>query len=499
MRIGEYTFGTEPMEHQARALKAIIQRKGMCALLMEPGTGKTKPIIDYMGLLWTKYGQIDWLVTAPLSALDTWPQELEKHLGPDVPLTLVKLDSRYTIAQKIKHIKRFAEEADHLTLRVVTINHDAFASRARYKGMASKTTQDALVEAIELWRPDGITVDESHRIKSHTANRSIGLRRVGKFVSRRQILTGTVSPRNPLDIYGQWKFLNPKQFDMNWTAFQQKYALWGGFENRQPVKFIRQDEMRKKIQEDSFIATKAECLDLPEYTDRTIPVTLSGNEAEAYRDMGDELIAELPSGNKAIAPIVLTKVLRLRQITGGFLGYEDDKWRKKTEILGSSKLDALSDMLVDLVDAQEKVVVFAHFKPDISRISEMVQKRFKKIPFFCIKGSTRQSSRLSQRQQFKNTKGAAIFVAQQRTMSLAVNELVVASHAVFYSLSERRDDYDQARDRLHRHGQTRPVTFHHLVVPSSVDSLLLSAHWQKIELEQALLSNPHTLRLRETE
>lgn len=499
MKIGDYVFTTEPMEHQARALKAIIQRKGTCALLMDPGTGKTKPVIDYLGLLWTKYGQIDWLVAAPLSALDTWPEEIRKHLSPEVPHTLVQLDDRYSIAQKVHRIEQLGNDSDHLTLRIVIINHDAFASRARYKGMATKTMQDALVEAIELWRPDGITVDESQRIKTHTANRSVGFRRVGKLTRRRQILTGTVSPKNPLDIYGQWMFLNPERFDKRWTDFQQKYAVWGGFEKRQPVKFIRQDEMRKKIQADAFIATKEECLDLPEYTDKTLPVHLSKEEIETYRDMGDKLIAELPSGNKAIAPIVLTKVLRMRQITGGFLGYEDDKWRKKTEILGNSKLNVLGDLLVDLIDAQEKVVVFAHFKPDIQRIHEMVERRFKKVPLFRIEGATGQKSRLSQRQAFARTSGAAVFVSQQRTMSLAVNELVAASHAVFYSLSERRDDYDQARDRLHRHGQTRPVTFHHLVVPNSVDSLLLSAHWEKIELEQALLSSPHTLRLREEE
>src|SRR3546814_9415310 len=63
-----------------------------------------------------------------------------------------------------------------------------------------------------------------------------------------------------------------------------------------------------------------------------------------------------------------------------------------------------------------------------------------------------------------------------RTMSLAVNELVTASHAVYASLSERRDDWVQSRDRLHRIGQKRPVTFWNVLVPKSVDEVIYQAH-----------------------
>jgi len=750
-------------------------------------TGKTKPIIDYMGLLWTKRGQVDWMVTVPLNALDTWPQEFSLHLPDSVPLELIQLDGRYSIATKIARIEALAKQPGHGKLRVVLINHDAFASKARMKGTATKTMQDGIVEAIGLWQPDGVTLDEchpdgtmiatpsgevpietlkvgdevlsfsddkqevvtstvthtfnrlteeplytlgemratpyhpvwtqdgyipikelrddhkimrmvwdrvpssgeqepvlfsvmlgqvediaplaqresstgdegsdqsprgpreapgtsqrpdqpvpgsrsqatgsrskprenrmgqpyrrqwpaiakaaanavrslrwvldrgvrcvngitwrgdatplqnrhcqprgddrdrgrwglpsitsgagptqrrlshepgmdsaevfqqggnagsrsryrvhnietgvgnffadgilvhnSHRLKSHTANRAVGLRRVGEVVAKRQILTGTVSPKNPLDIYSQWKFLNPERFDKRWADFCRRYAVWGGFEGRQPTRFVRQDQMREKIKQDAFIATKEQCLDLPATTDRTVPVDLGKTEANVYRELGQHLMAELPSGQTAIAPIVLTKVLRLRQVTGGFLGYEDDHYKQQTEELGTSKLDVLADLLKDLFDAQEKVVIYAHFRPDIQRICNMLARRFGSTPTFRVEGQTAHKARLSARQGFAATEGAAAMVAQQRTMSLAVNELVASSHAVFYSLSERRDDYDQAKDRLHRQGQTRPVTFHHLVVPNSVDTMLLSAHRDKIALENALLQDQRALTL----
>lgn len=495
MRIGEYEFKTRPMGHQVKALRDLIEHKGTRALLMDPGTGKTKPIIDYLGLLWTRFGQIDWMVTAPLAALDTWPAEFDKHLPESVPLRLIVLDTRYTIQQKIEKIEELAGHGTHLKLRVVLINHDAFASRARVAGYASKDQRDALEEVMSLWRPDGITVDESQRIKNPTANRSVAIYRVGKFTPRRQILTGTVTPRNPLDVYGQWRFLNESRFPWKWSEFQQRYAIWGGFSGYEVTRWINQDDLRKRIQKDATIVRKKDALDLPDYTDRIIPVRLGRHEQKAYNEMGDQLITQLPSGDRAIAPIVLTKILRLRQITGGFIGYEDDEYRRKTEILGDSKLRYLQDRLEDLIDADMKVVVFAHFKPDIARIHEMVAKKFKKIPCFRVEGATPNTQRKGQRRGFAEVDGTAVLVAQMRTMSLAVNELVASSHAIFYSLSERREDLDQARDRLYRHGQTEPVTFDYLTVPGSIDQIMLDAHRERTSLEQKLLENPTSLRL----
>lgn len=82
-----------------------------------------------------------------------------------------------------------------------------------------------------------------------------------------------------------------------------------------------------------------------------------------------------------------------------------------------------------------------------------------------------------------------IMVAQITTMSLSVNELITASHAVFGSLSLRRDDYIQGRDRLNRIGQTRPVTFWHLIAPGTVDDVILKSHREKTNLENAVLAH----------
>jgi SNF2 family DNA or RNA helicase len=78
-------------------------------------------------------------------------------------------------------------------------------------------------------------------------------------------------------------------------------------------------------------------------------------------------------------------------------------------------------------------------------------------------------------------------VAQIKTMSLAVNELITASHAVFASLSYQRDDWIQAKDRLDRIGQTKPCTFWHAIAPGTVDGVILRSHRDRTNLEDAVL------------
>ena len=93
---------------------------------------------------------------------------------------------------------------------------------------------------------------------------------------------------------------------------------------------------------------------------------------------------------------------------------------------------------------------------------------------------------MASRTGFRDHEGPAVFVAQMRVMSLGVNELVVAAYGIVYSMSERRDDFDQALDRLDRKGQTRPVTIYHLLVPDSVDELMLKGHQDKLDLERVI-------------
>lgn len=107
-----------------------------------------------------------------------------------------------------------------------------------------------------------------------------------------------------------------------------------------------------------------------------------------------------------------------------------------------------------------------------------------------ISGDTPAKERAAIRALFgSDTPERIVLVAQIKTMSLAVNELVTASHAVFASLPNQRDDIEQARARLDRQGQTRPVTIWTAAAPGTVDDVILKAYHDRTDLETAILNH----------
>ena len=139
----------------------------------------------------------------------------------------------------------------------------------------------------------------------------------------------------------------------------------------------------------------------------------------------------------------------------------------------------------------ERIVVFGFFAQEIADLAEALSKRPpRSTRVEVISGSTPSAERVAIRRRFRDTEGhpeRTVLVAQIKTLSLAVNELVTASHAIFGSLSQQRDDYVQARDRLNRIGQERPVTFWHAVAPGTVDAVILQSHRERTNLETAML------------
>lgn len=483
-----------PMEHQARGVKALIDSDGVHGLLMDPGTGKTRVVLDYLGMLYLAKGHLDVLIAAPLDALDTWPDQARQWLPKEIQDNLVvyTLDEG-SILDKAARISRLADRRNPDKLRVILINHDAFKYKHKANGLKTVTVQDRMIEAVIAWRPDIAVYDESHRaLKTHDSNTSRAWKRIGRSIEKRIIMTGTPSPKTPLDVFGQWQFLNPKRFGTKWGMFRYTYANYGGYLGREIMSYKNLTRLQHEIAKDAIVVAKEDALDLPPLTELEVPVRLDAKEREAYLSMANEYLVELQDNAMSLATTTLTRVLRLRQITGGSVGYLGEDGKRITSDIGDSKLRVCISKTESLVEQGEKVVIFAHFIRDVHRISEGIDKALNgtrkkdRIPVYSVTGAAKKKDRARWRQDFKNHDGAAVFVAQMRTMSLAINEFVVASNVIFYSMSERRDDYDQAKDRLHRQGQTRPVTAYHLVVPHSIDKAVLDSHREKKRLEHII-------------
>ena len=302
----------------------------------------------------------------------------------------------------------------------------------------------------------------------------------------RLALTGTPITKNPLDIYGQFRFIDEEIFASNWSRFKNHFAIWGGIGRYQIKGYKNIQELILKIRSNTYRIKKSQALDLPDKVFLDLPVTLSPHAMDLYRQMAKQMIIEIKETH-ATATIVLTKLLRLSQMTSGFVKDVDGQ----IQTFDDSKLRTCLDLLQDILAESQKVVIFVRFRYDIERLTTGIWDRFKLHPLI-LSGSVPQSQRHTLIERFHNDPSQKIFVTQIQAGSLGI-DLTPASIAIFYSLDYNAGNYWQAQDRLHRHGQTRKVTYYHLVVPGTIDTLTLQILKEKGDLAHAVIHDPQVL------
>jgi SNF2 family DNA or RNA helicase len=378
-------------------------------------------------------------------------------------------------------------------LIIEVLNFDTFGSRAR---IGSKTTADVVLEGVRRFAPDLVVIDESHKIKGPGSNTSKLMDRIGQSVKRKIILTGTVMPSGPLDVFAQWRFLDPYEFGevapdgtrkrATLDSFKGRYAVMGGYMGHEVVGFRNLDELQDIMARKAVVARKQDELDLPPVKEIVVPVILSPAEKQAYQDMKKDLSVQLMSGGTATVDNRLTQMMRLRQITSGHL--PDDMGNAR--VIGTSKIDVIRSIVHDTLAGEKRVVVFCLFTHEFDSLVKALQAPGTTV--MGISGQTDNAARLSMRKQFgdRDDLRRIVLVAQIKTMSIAVNELVTASNVIFGSLSQQRDDLIQGIDRLNRIGQTGgQVNVWFAEAPGTIDTVIHQSHNDRTSLESAVLKH----------
>lgn len=347
----------KPYEHQKKAFAFACDKFGVfdgkmkscgTAFLMEMGTGKTISSISVAGCMY-RFEKIDrLLIVAPLSILGVWEEEFAKFA--DFPYSLTVLKG--TAAKKKEQLKNLPNDG----LQVVVVNYE---------------TAWRLEKELLVFNADMIIADEAHKLKENRTSQSKGMHHLGDKAKYKLLLTGTVITNRELDVFSQYRFLNPQIFGTSFYTFRNRYFDMGGYGNHTPV--FRQwmkEEFLEKLHSAAFRVTKAECLDLPAVTEEIRSIELEKNAAELYSSIEDESYAQLDDSEVTTANI-LTRLLRLSQITGGHLTDDDGVLKK----VSTAKLDALSDIIDSATAEDKKLVIMARFVPELDEIQEFFEKK----------------------------------------------------------------------------------------------------------------------------
>ena len=432
--------------------------------LFEMGCGKTLAAIAMAGVMFLLGKIKKVLVVAPTSVCSVWPKEFDEYADFRVTVKVL-LGTKEKRLKALRDLDAFPFKA----LKVAVINYES-------------TWRDGVFEALAGWEPDLIIADESQRIKTHDAQQSKAMHKLGEIAKYRLILSGTPVQNNAIDIWSQYRFLDSTIFGSNYYAFRSKYAIMGGFNNKQIVGYRDLDQLIKKEYSIAYRVTKKDALDLPEQTFLTRYIPLEGKAKTLYERIKKDSFAELDNGGQVTATTVLVKLLRLQQFTGGFLQTDDGV---KPEWVFDGKLNALEDILDDYVlGEQKKLVVFCRFRPEIDILQKLFEK--KKIRYSSIYGDIKLEDRGNIVKDFQENPKTMVFLAQIDTAGLGIT-LTAADTCVYYSENFNYAAYSQSLARIHRIGQKNTCTYIHLVVEHSIDEMILKALHKKEDLAKTVV------------
>ena len=434
---------------------------------LDMGCGKTRVALD------TTFSREDTrkiLVVCPKAVIPVWRENLLKfHDGEDWFCWDGLSTKNGTIALKAQSIFEWLKPDEYSTpdsRYFVVVNYDI-------------VWREPLGNMLLHAGFDTVILDESHRAKAAGSKVSKYLAMLGKKVKYRMCLSGTPMANSPLDVYGQYRFLDPTIFGTRHDIFLQEYAVMGGPERRFIVGYKNKQKLREKFQSIAYTCRMADIRDrlkLPEQlppTTRT--VELPAKDMETCKTLSKKFIAECGSGN-VVVNNVLSKMLRLQQITAGFCMVREDVFSPNSiEELNTAKEDALSDMLED-ISSEASVVVFCVFTHDLDSVARAAKKAKRR--------AFELSGRRSNLNAWKYVDGAVLAVQIQAGAEGI--DMTNAHYAIYYSLPHSLALYNQSKARLYRPGQQNPVSFCHLIAKGTIDESIYKSLQRKQDIVEAI-------------
>ena len=476
MQLKDYRYHTKPFEHQDEAFRKTAELP-IYGLFWEQGVAKTKPMIDTAAYLYEN-GKIDTLlVIAPNGVHQNWiTDEIPAHM----PRWLAsKIRMAYWESRKAntkKHARKIADVAEHDGFRIMTFNYDAMMTMSGIAAIGSA------MKGHDVF----LVFDESHYLKTPGAKRTKRAIALAKRAKYRRILTGTPYANSPFDAYAQlrcldadfWKphgFAVYSSFKTCFGIFQKGYNAQQGHEFEQCVGFRRLDELKAIVDVVSNRLTKDETLDLPPKLYQRRFFELTPEQERVYREIKQDAIALLDSGDTVTAPLAITRLLRLQQVTCGYVP-TDDGQGAFAAFDKNPRLELLKSICDDL---SHQAIIWARFTRDIDLIMEMLRDKAVRYD-----GSVSSDDRIQARTRFQNGE-VQFFVGNPAAGGTGIT-LTAARTVIYASNSFKLTERLQSEDRAHRPGQLNKVLYIDLIAPGTVDEYIVAALRSKLDIASIL-------------
>ena len=225
--------------------------------------------------------------------------------------------------------------------------------------------------------------------------------------------------------------------------------------------------------------------DLPERIDADVVIDMFEGESSGYEELVSSMQGQANHGN------ALALITRLRQYTAHPSLVSD--LTPEDPIFMSAKLARLTEMLGEIVAANNKALVFSTFRAMSDLISRVILERMY-VPSWVIDGRTPAKSRQQIVDTFSGHDGPAVLVLHPATGGTGLN-ITAANHVIHYTLEWNPARESQATARSFRRGQELPVFVHRLIYPDTIDEIIADVLRKKRDLADEVIGPSDALGL----
>ncbi len=422
-----HPVGMEYHPFQKAGIEYLIKHENVL-LADEMGLGKTIQVIGYLNYARPK----KVLIISPLSVKSNWYHELKSWLVYDTSIEVING----------KEPKWNAE--------ITLIHYDALK---KYKEALTREPYDLVV------------LDEAHYIKSYKAQRtSVALEVKAR---KRFLLTGTPILNRPNELFTLLVFLrnglanSPKTGNPSYSYFTYRYCVVNDYMGHMNIVGGKNlEELQTKLRASCMIRRlkKDVLTELPPKTRQMIPIPRSAISNSVLEE-ADELMEMIQQKAGSWEDVMKW----LKSNPEAF-----ERLAKARHQLGVSKIPMAISFIEDVLENEDKVVVFAHHRDVVEAIADHFKSSVK------LYGGMSTKERDYAISEFNTNPNIKVFVGSVSAAGMGINlQTSGCSTAVFLEVDWRPAYNTQAEDRIHRVGQKNNVIIYNLVVDDTLDGYII--------------------------
>lgn len=436
--------------YQRRGVRWLLAvKRGILA--HDVGLGKTLQAITAAAALMDAGEARRALVVVPKPRLVGWEREIRRFTDRDVVAVFGDRDERVAAYRRARRVP------------FVIVGYHAL----------QREVPELTALGAEIF-----VVDEAHRLKGSKTLASAGFARLAHAAPFVFFLTATPMPNRPEELHALMAHLQPTLLGSLWGDFASRYAIVERLRlrgRRRPVFHIKGyknlEELKERVSPYVFLKTAADpdvALDLPPLREVVVELGLAAEQDQLYRNLKEDAAKTLAAidprrfGPRERASL-LTHILRLEQVVISPL-LVDHAYRG-----ASPKLDEASELILERLErGAPGTIVFCRFLDALGALRRILEQRgVASDAVASIEGSV-PAARIDEIEQgFRAGRYRVLLASDAAREGLNLQDS--ADLLIHLDVPWVPNVVHQRNGRIHRQGQTRPVTIMHFRSPKTIE------------------------------